>query len=111
MMTSEKCSKKVIVIYCLEERLNINRIAHLKQCVIPFTERSDIHLILDLSRVCFMDCAMIRFLFTLNQLLRKRNSSLSIAHPNRFVELLIDTLKIEKFIPIIQKEHLKNRKI
>ena len=70
-----------------------------------------IHLILDLSRVCFMDCAMIRFLFTLNQLLRKRNSSLSIAHPNRFVELLIDTLKIEKFIPIIQKEHSKNRKI
>ena len=111
MMTSEKCSKKVIVIYCLEERLNINRIAHLKKCVIPFTEQSDIHLILDLSRVCFMDCAMIRFLFTLNQLLRKRNSSLSIAHPNRFVELLIDTLKIEKFIPIIQKEHSKNRKI
>lgn len=108
MMTSEKCSKKVIVIYCLEERLNINRIAHLKKCVIPFTEQSDIHLILDLSRVCFMDCAMIRFLFTLDQLLRKRNSLLSIAHPNRFVELLMDTLKIEKFIHIIQKERWKN---
>lgn len=104
MMTSEKCSKKVIVIYCIEKRLNINRIENLKKCLMPFVEQSDIHLILDLSQVCFMDCAMIGFLFTLNQQLRKRNSLLSLAHPNKFVVLLMDALQIEKFIHIIKKK-------
>ena len=110
-MMSEKRSKKVIIVYCLEDRLNISRINCLKKCLLPFTEPSEIHLILDLSRVCFMDCAVVGFLLSLNQQLRNKGSLLSLANLNRFVELLIDTLKIERFIPIIKKNQCKNIEI
>ena len=107
-MTSEKLSKKVIVVYCLEERLNINQINCLKKCLLPFTEQSEIHLILDVSRVCFMDCAMVGFLLTLHRKLQQKGSLLSLANLNRFVELLIDTLKLERFIHIIKKNQCEN---
>ena len=85
VMTSEKLSKKVIVVYCLEERLNINQINCLKKCLLPFTEQSEIHLILDVSRVCIMDCAMVGFLLTLHRKLQQKGSLLSLANLNRFM--------------------------
>ena len=110
MMCGES-SKKVIVVYCLEERLNINQVECLKKCLQPFMEQSGIHLVLDLSRVCFMDCAMLGFLLFLHQQLLKKGSLLSLSNLNRFVELLVVTSKTERIIHIIKKNQIKNMEI
>ena len=97
-MMSEIISKKIIIIQCLEERLNISQIEKMKKRLLPFINRSNVHIVLDLSRVLLMDCAMLGFLITYHQTLNKRNSTLSLYNPSEFVKLLIDSTKISEFI-------------
>ncbi len=99
-MSTKIQTEETITLLCVVNRLNITHVNNIKKHLLPLSMQRELHIILDLRYVQFMDCSAINCIISINRIAELHHTLLTLSNLTGNIRLMADILHLSKIMNI-----------
>lgn len=99
-MSTKIQTEETITLLCVVNRLNITHVNNIKKYLLPLSTQHELHIILDLRYVQFMDCGTINCIISMNRIAALHHTTLTLSNLTSNIQLIADVLQLSKIMNI-----------